>query len=103
MERWHVAKREDPPTYRSRSDRLAGAQAKSALKFELLSRRFAPVRDFFAFNHLPLIETAEAGFLDRGDVDKHIFAGTLGLNKSITFGWIEPLHGAFRHYLLRIE
>ena len=49
------------------------------------------------FNHLPLIETAEAGSFDRGDVDEHIFAATLRLNKSISLLRIEPLHGTFRH------
>src|SRR6478752_7459000 len=59
-------------------------------------------RDFLVFDDLPLIETAEAGSFDRRDVDKHISAAaTLRLNEPIALGRIEPLHGAFRHYLLQ--
>jgi hypothetical protein len=97
-----TAKRENTPTYRSRGDRLAGTKTKSALNLEVLSRSFAPVRDFLVFDDLPLIETAEAGSFDRRDVDKHISAAaTLRLNEPIALGRIEPLHGAFRHYLLQ--
>ena len=102
MDRGHLAKRENTPTYRSCGDRLAGTKTKSALNLEVLSRSFAPVRDFLVFDDLPLIETAEAGSFDRRDVDKHISAAaTLRLNEPIALGRIEPLHGAFRHYLLQ--
>jgi hypothetical protein len=93
---------ENTPTYRSRSDRLAGPKTKSALNLEVLSRSFAPVRDFLVFDDLPLIKTAEAGSFDCRDVDKHISAAaTLRLNEPIALGRIEPLHGTFRHYLLQ--
>ena len=82
MDRGHLAKRENTPTYRSCGDRLAGTKTKSALNLEVLSRSFAPVRDFLVFDDLPLIETAEAGSFDRRDVDKHISAAaTLRLNE----------------------
>jgi hypothetical protein len=98
MDRGHLAKCKNTPTYRSRGDRLAGTKTKSALNLEVLSRCFAPVRDFLVFDNLPLIETAEAGSFDRRDVDKHISAtATLRLNEPIALGRIEPLHGAFRH------
>ena len=42
----HLAKRENTPTYRSCGDRLAGSKTKSALNLEVLSRSFAPMRDF---------------------------------------------------------
>jgi hypothetical protein len=65
-----------------RGDRLAGTKTKSALNLEVLSRSFAPVRDFLVFHDLPLIENAEAGSFDRRDVDKHISAAaTLRLNE----------------------
>jgi hypothetical protein len=41
--------------------------------------------DFLEFENLPLIEAAEAGFLDSRDMDKHIFSAALRLNKSIPF------------------
>jgi hypothetical protein len=43
MDRGHLAKRENTPTYRSCGDRLAGTKTKSALNLEVLSRSFAPV------------------------------------------------------------
>src|SRR6202521_2972166 len=101
MDRGHLAKRKNTATYRSCGDRLAGTRTKSALNLEVLSRSFAPVRDFLVFDDLPLIETGEAGSFDRRDVDEHIFtAATLRLDEPIALGRIEPLHGAFRHYLL---
>jgi hypothetical protein len=51
MERGHLAKRENTPTYRSCGDRLAGTKTKSALNLEVLSRNFALVRDFLAPRH----------------------------------------------------
>ena len=63
-----MAKRENTPTYRSYGDRLAETKTKSALTLEVLSRSFAPVRDFLVFDDPPLIETAEAGSFDRRDV-----------------------------------
>jgi len=44
------------------------------------------------------IERAQSSALDRGDVDEHVFAASLRLDKSIALGWIEPLHGAARHF-----
>ena len=70
MDRAHLAKRKNTATYRSCGDRLAGTRPKSALNLEVLSRSFAPVRDFLVFDDLPLIETAEAGSFDRRDVDE---------------------------------
>ena len=93
----HLAKRKNTATYRSCGDRLAGTRTKSGLNLEVLSRSFAPVRDFLVFDDLPLIETAEAGSFDRRDVDEHIFtAAALRLDEPIALGRIEPLHGAFR-------
>ena len=38
--------------------------ARSALKLEMFCRCFSFVRDFLVFDNLPLIEAAEASFLD---------------------------------------
>ena len=35
------------------------------------------------FDHLPVIDSIEAGFLDSRDMDKHIFSATLRLNEPI--------------------
>jgi hypothetical protein len=47
---------------------------KSALDFEILRRRLALIRDLVVLDHLPLIQAAEAGFLDSRDMDKYVFA-----------------------------
>src|SRR4029077_12620197 len=85
----------------ARTDRRARerrpAPKESALNPQMLCRCFTPVRDFLVFNDLSFIEPAETGSLDCRDVDKHILAAALRLNKSAPFLRIEPLHGAFRH------
>jgi hypothetical protein len=53
----------------------------SALNLQIFRRGLASVRDFLVFNGLTLVQTGEAGFLDRRDVNKHIFAATLRLKK----------------------
>jgi hypothetical protein len=69
---------------------------RSALDLEVLCRCFALVRDFVVFDNLPLIQSAEAGFFDRRDMDKHVFAASaLRLDESVAFLAflrIEPLH-----------
>jgi len=57
--------------------------ARSALNLEILCRCFSFVRDFLVFDNLTLSETAEAGFLDSRDMDKHIFSAGLRLNKAV--------------------
>jgi hypothetical protein len=47
------------------------------VNLEILSRSFAPVRDFLVFDDLPLIEAAEAGSFDGRDVDKQISAALI--------------------------
>jgi hypothetical protein len=69
----------------------------SALNLEMFCRCFSFVRDFLVFDNLPLIESAEAGFLDSRDMDKHILAAVLRLDKPVPFLRVEPFHGAERH------
>jgi hypothetical protein len=68
------------------------------LDFEILGGRFSPIGDFVVFDGLALIEAAEAGFLDCGDMDEHVLsAAALRLNKPVPLLGIEPLHRAARH------
>jgi hypothetical protein len=71
---------------------------RSALNLQIFCRCFSLIRDFLVFDNLPLIETAEAGFLDSGDMDKHIFSACLRLNKAVPLLGIEPLHSARSHF-----
>jgi hypothetical protein len=66
----------------------------------MFCRCFSFVRDFLIFDNLPLIEAAEAGFLDSRDMDKHILAAVLRLDKPVPLLRVEPLHGAERHCLI---
>jgi hypothetical protein len=44
---------------------------------------------------LPLVQTAQSGTLDYGDVYEHILASILAGYEAKPLFWIEPLHGAF--------
>jgi hypothetical protein len=86
-------------THRSYSGRLA--RANSALNLKILCRRFPPVRDFLVFDDLPLIESGQTSPFDCRNVNKHIFAASRRLNKSISLCRIEPLDSTLGHYLLQ--
>jgi hypothetical protein len=58
---------------------------------------FAAVFRLFVAHLGTLIEGAQAGSLDGRNVHEHILAAVVGLNKSETFGRVEPLHGTCRH------
>src|SRR5262249_40090603 len=66
-------------------------------RFEIVRRLLAAVADHFIFEHLTLVERAQAGALDRGDMDEHVSAAALRLNESIAFRRVEPFHGAGSH------
>jgi hypothetical protein len=54
---------------------------------------FLLVRDQLEVDHLPLIEPAETGALDRRDMHKNVLTAALGLDEAVTLGRIEPFHG----------
>src|SRR5262249_20606900 len=68
------------------------------LNLEMHRRCFPAVLFDLKLDLLPFIERAQSSALDRGDVDEYVFAACLRLDKSIALGWIEPLHGAARHF-----
>src|SRR5215510_11673199 len=70
--------------------------------FEILRRLLAAVADHFIFDRLTLIESGQAGTLDRGDMDEYVFAAALGLNEPIALRRVEPLHGASSHHGLLV-
>src|SRR5580658_3361312 len=79
------------PPKQSRSTALNGLQ--------ILGSRFAGLaidhdleRDTLAFTQL-----AQSGALDSADVDEHILAAALGLDKSITLLRVEPFHCSVAH------
>src|SRR5262249_6999635 len=86
------------------SNRDAGAltgavqmESVASTDFEIVRRLLAAIADNFKFDHLPLVERAQAGALDGGDMDEDIFAATLGLNESVALRRIEPLDGTSSH------
>src|SRR5262249_47444734 len=80
---------------RHRSDRPKPTDRSFDLKIH--RRCFAAALFDLILEVLPFIERAQSSALDRGDVDEHVFAACLRLDKSIALGRIEPLHGAARH------
>src|SRR5262249_38154142 len=90
-----VAGRPNARIRRSRSPETRGR----LLNLEIHRRCFSPAVLFdLILDLLPFIERAQSSAPDRGDVDEHVFAASLRLDKSIALGWIEPLHGAARHF-----
>src|ERR1700722_15136603 len=49
---------------------------------------------------LAFVQAAQARALDRGDVHEHILAAIFGLDESIPFRGVEPLHSAVLHTLV---
>src|SRR5215469_17543873 len=70
--------------------------------FEILRRLLAAVADHFIFDRLTLVESGQAGALDRGDMDEYVFAAALRLNESIALRRVEPFHGAGSHHGLLV-
>src|SRR5882757_9514794 len=71
---------------------------------EVFRRFLATVGNHLVAHLGALIEVAEPSLLDSRDVDEHVLTARVGLNKSETLRWIEPLHstcatsaGAIRH------
>jgi hypothetical protein len=46
---------------------------------------------------LAVLQTADAGALNRGDVHEHIRTAVLGLDEAIAFRGVKPLHSSCRH------
>ena len=49
---------------------------------------------------LAFVECAQSGALHGGDVNEHILATALRLDKAVTLGRVEPLHCPARHVAL---
>src|SRR5262245_48352452 len=67
-------------------------------RFEVVRRLLAAVGDHFIFDHLTLVERAQAGALDRGAMDEYISAAVLRFNESIAFRRVKPFNGASSHH-----
>src|SRR5215475_588541 len=80
-----------------RTRRQAVDQGPPSTRFEILRRLLAAVADQLVLDHLTFVERAQAGALDRGDMDEYVFAAVLRLNESIALGRVEPFHGASSH------
>src|SRR6516162_11816430 len=70
--------------------------------FEIFRRLLAAVADQLVFDHLTLVERAQARAFDRGDMDEYVFAAVLRLNEPITLRRVEPFHCASSHHGLRV-
>jgi hypothetical protein len=70
-----------------------------SLDLEVPGGLLAAIGNDLVLDVLTFIESAESSFLNRRDVDEHVFAAAAsgGLNESETLLDIEPFHGACRH------
>src|SRR5262249_10316594 len=73
------------------------SRSRPSADLEVVGRFLAAIADDFVLDGLPLIEGAQAGPLDCGDVNKNVPAAALRLNKAISLGRVEPLHIARGH------
>src|SRR5262249_35054502 len=71
-------------------------------RFEIVRRLLAAVAGHFIVDHLALVERAQAGPLDRRDMDEHVSAAVLGLNEPKTLRRVEPFHCASSHHGLLV-
>src|SRR3954467_9897553 len=51
----------------------------------------------FEADLLPLMQIAQAGALDRGNMHEHVLRAVLGLNEAVALLGIEPLYGSNTH------
>jgi len=65
---------------------------------EIFRRFLAAICDDFVLNVLAFVEGAQSGALNGRDVNEHILATALRLDKAIALGRVEPLHSACSHY-----
>jgi len=57
----------------------------------------------FVANPRTLGEPGVTRFLERRDVDEHVLPATIRLDKSISLGWIKPLHRPHRHVSISLK
>src|SRR5262245_60116850 len=77
---------------------MAGTAARvRSAHFEVFRRLLAAVADDLILHGLPLVEGGQARALDSRDMDEHVLAAALRLDKAVTLGRVEPLHGSGSH------
>jgi len=64
---------------------------------QILRRHFSAIFLHFITYFGAFVQIAEAGPLHGRDVDEHIIAPAVRLNKTKTLGRVEPLHRTCRH------
>ena len=90
--------RPGPSFHRTDGRRRTCTTPEPLLHLEIFRQFLAAIGDDFVLNVLAFVERAQSGALDGGDVNEHILATALRLDKAITLGRVEPLHSACSHY-----
>ena len=62
--------------------------------FQIRCGRFAALLSDFVRNLLAFVEALKPGRLDSRNVDKHVLAAFIGLDKTVTLGGVTPFHCA---------
>src|SRR5262249_5151773 len=66
---------------------------------EVLGGGLAAVGDEFVLDHLSLVEGAQSGAFDRGNVDEHVLVPCRRPAEAVALSRIEPFDGALLHRL----
>ena len=67
---------------------------------KVFGRFFASVGYNFVADFRAFIQAAQACPLNRRDVDEHVLAASVWLNKAIALGCVEPLYSTYCHVSL---
>ena len=75
----------------------AGTGVRRSTYPEVFGGFFPAVGHDFVAHLRTFIQTAQTCSLNGRDMDEHVFAASVGLNKSIALCRVEPLHRTYRH------
>src|ERR1700730_9096081 len=76
---------------------LTGDRIGRSADLQIFGRFLATVRDDVETHLRAFRQAGVASLLDRGDMDEHVFAAGVRLDKPVTLGRVEPLHCPHRH------
>jgi hypothetical protein len=95
-----LAKRENTPTYRSRGDRLAGTETKSALNLEVLSRTVGKFSISDVFNQNKYAQNPRKDFMNWALIDSGSYdyaADAWGCCRRMVSGPVDDTGWRVRH------
>src|SRR5712691_4689457 len=89
--------RPKPGATESSSAGLCARNVEPSRDLQVLGRGLASIADDLIFDHLALVESAEASAFDGRNVDEYVLVSGRWLDEPVAFSRIEPLDGALLH------